>query len=725
MNQEGITKWGGYRGAVSETFRDTTLPGCLHDMPALLARGSVVGAAGRNQMVRVDLERPEGVFPLAIKSFGSQPAWKDWTDRFVGSKAARSWHTACALYRHGVGTPCPVGYVERWEGARLRESYYLSKFEPDLSDFRKELVRLFRHEPESVKLIPLLQVVADEVRAMHEAGVFHRDLGNQNIQLRRAGPAEWTTVQFVDLNRSRRCPSLSLRKRARDISRVYLPSELLRIFKQMYFRGEIPSAFERWEQRYRRMYAFHSRSRKYRHPFRGRGPHEPVDDTLAYPDEKDIWIWDEPSSQAINVIKRKQRNRIRSKRSTLRTATAALEAFPRVWRDYRTLLAGAFQQRVELENRVGLTLEPPPGKEDEECARLRELGALPVLLRLYHHKGREELVRTLAFARRLHEEGHSVAAALVQDRRAITEPASWKDFISHSLGELGAYAEWIEVGHAVNRLKWGIWDLDEYQRLMEPVSEWSSNGGPTHLMGPACIDFEFPHLLAFLRHRPGRLKWDALSHHLYVDRRGAPENKQGKFGALEKLALARAIARSSDGCDERLIVSEVNWPLLDGGTASPIGSPYLYPGQQLVSPPSVTEDAYADFMVRFLVIALCSGLTERVYWWRLVARGFGLLDRGPDGIRTRPAFRALQTFLVRCGTSTFTGRERTQDGVQWYHFEQGDGQRDVLAYHPRTAVSTTPPFAFRSRCNRDGDETDATKGTVPLNGAPTYFLDVS
>ena len=44
-------------------------------------------------------------------------------------------------------------------------------------------------------------------------------------------------------------------------------------------------------------------------------------------------------------------------------------------------------------------------------------------------------------------------------------------------------------------------------------------------------------------------------------------------------------------------------------------------------------------MIRYLLIALCSGMVERVYWRRLVARGFGLIDDVEPGTwRPRPAF---------------------------------------------------------------------------------------
>ena len=59
-------------------------------------------------------------------------------------------------------------------------------------------------------------------------------------------------------------------------------------------------------------------------------------------------------------------------------------------------------------------------------------------------------------------------------------------------------------------------------------------------------------------------------------------------------------------------------------------------------------------MIRYLAIVLCSGFVERVYWWRLVAHGFGLVDeRAKDGWRKRIAFYMLRTFLQELGQATF------------------------------------------------------------------------
>ncbi len=53
-------------------------------------------------------------------------------------------------------------------------------------------------------------------------------------------------------------------------------------------------------------------------------------------------------------------------------------------------------------------------------------------------------------------------------------------------------------------------------------------------------------------------------------------------------------------------------------------------------------------MARYLEITLTSGFVSRVYWWRLCAHGFGLVDDlDPKNPRPRPAFFKLKEMLLR------------------------------------------------------------------------------
>jgi hypothetical protein len=699
----------------------------LDCLPQHLSSGEVL-AKGRHTVRRVAGPAPDGsVADYAVKTFGHQNRLQDWSARRRGSKARRSFLNALHLYAHGVGTPAPIACLECWKDGHLAESHYISRYEAGLSSFREELIQLYRHEPDCEKLMALLETVAVAVRRLHQAGMAHRDLGNQNIALRRKGPMEWGDVQFIDLNRARLGTAGGLRARAFDLSRITLPSDYLRVFMAMYGQPHLlPEALYRHERRYRKRFALHTRTRAWRHPLRmHRLRQQAPDPASEYPDVKSIWIWDERSGQAISVVQRAERKRLYDRRNVLYIAGTVLRALPAVRRAYPAHCAAAFAQPVSLSGGTGMTVHPRPDTWAQERDLLHALlpaahrARLPLLLRFYHHETEAEWAFTMDCLNQVQADGYPVSIALVQDRRAVTDPSRWDAFVQRVLDECVDRVEWVEIGHAINRIKWGVWNLAEYARLCKPCAAYQ---GRTRWMGPAVIDFEYQYLVAALARVREVIRFDALSHHLYVDRRGAPENRQGRFATVEKCALARAIADSSPACASRLIVSEVNWPLTGTGVYSPVGSPYTVPGPR-TGDPSVDEEAYGHYMIRYLIQTLASGLVERVYWWRLVAHGFGLVDdRAADGWRPRPAFAMLQTWLALSHDSDFRCKLDTPAGIHAYEFEQRGGRRWICAYaHPDPAPFTFPDEAGQilDACGR---ELRAGHAPMHLTSAPVYRL---
>ena len=736
-------KIGPYRGEVAERFRRPDFLAGLEGLAlAVGGAGAQVVSAGRNRNVRLSLERGGAPVDLLVKAFGRESGLKNFADRKRGSKAQRSWEAAVALAGRGVGTPAPVGYLERWEGGRLVESYFLADYLADRPSFRDALIALYHDDPDCARCMALLEVVARGIRVMHDAGFQHNDLGNQNILLQRDGAGGWCDPTFIDLNRGRLHETLTLRQRARDLSRITLPSDFLRVFLEMYWvavpctrakhgAGQVPPVdLLRWEARYRRMYAVHAGTRRWRHPLREARQARRDRGVRGYPDVKDVWIWDERSAQAISVMRSRERTRHYPVVRHLRLVADTVRVLPRVMKEYPALLQGAFRSPVEFANRVGMALDPQPGRHARELALLRGLGRLPVLVRFYHHENRERREFRAKAVLGLVAEGYPVSIALVQDRRAVREPARWREFAGEVLERVGGAVEMVEVGHAINRVKWGVWDFRELRGLYEVFGELRQRFPTVAFTGPAAIDFEYPFVASALRELPKGITLAGLSHHLYVDRRGAPENRQGRFAALEKIALARALARSSPNCADRLIISEVNWPLLGTGVYSPVGSPYVSPGPRF-NDPSVSEDDYADYMIRYFCLALCSGLVERVFWWRLVARGFGLVDdTDPAAWRERPAYAMLRAFLATLGGATFesaqlpVGARNGGDtrGVYAYSFVRADGERVALVY----AHGAPVPFVFEGRFVGVEDAFGRMLGAPPesLTGRPVYLRGV-
>lgn len=708
---------GPFHAQLAPGFDPSGLAGALEILPARLRDRADHPGLSRHRLVRLSLPSPAGPVDVMVKAFAAQPAWKDRWDQRRGSKAMRAFRVAVHLHERGVGTPPPVACLERWDGARLAESYMVTRFVEPLTDLRRALIHIYREDPHCARLMALLQAVADAVRSMHEAGVLHRDLGNQNILLH--GGLEGD-VLFTDLNRARILPRLGERERARDISRLTLPSDLLRVFKEMYWSGPPPAAFERWERLRRAHYRWHDQTRALRHPFRERARRgrTPLEET--YPSVPEIWIWDDRSAQPIQVARGPERRKHMPVANVLRPAAATLRRLAPIRRAYREFLRGAFQTPQTLDQRVGVCVEPAAGAWQERLDWLRQLGACPVLVRCYRHHDEARRETTLNAIRQLRALGHDVTVALVQDRASVRDPDLWAGFGSHVLDSVAADVQAVEVGHAINRVKWGVWDLRELRGLYAPLPEWRRRHPQLQWIGPACIDFEYPAVLAALDLLPEGATFDALSHHLYVDRRGAPEARQGRFSTLEKFALGRAMARVHPRCADRFICSEVNWPVLGTGVHSPVGSPYHWPGQ-VPGPPNVTPEAYAAYMIRYLLIALCSGLAERVYWWRLAAHGFGLLSDAPPGtFERRPAFGALRTFLAVCGPARFESYQRWGRGGHSFRFAAPDGEPFLVAYTTEDREPALPAW----RCGRviDAQGVIHKQSQADLLGAAPIYL---
>jgi len=650
---------------------------------------------GRHRVDRVTLPVGEATLDTVVKTFGPQSAWRDRLAAQKGSKAQRAFQTALTLRAAGVGTPAPIAVAERWEGPRLRESRLVAAYAPDLTSFRDELHRIYSVAPRCTPLMDLLQCVADAVRTLHDASILHHDLGNQNIGLQRnpdGSPVPWS-VLFLDLNRAHAVPDPSPAQRGSDLARIDLPSDFLRVFHAMYFHGYTPPPeFTEAERKTRAAFDRHTALRPYRHPIREARIRQADTQTEKPLRGRDIWIWDDRSAQAISAYTSKDRHKLLPASNVTASLRSTVKKGLAIRREYRALSKQSFQTPVPFANTIGMTLDTEPAtwaRQLDWLAKLQGDKKIPLLLRLQHHQGFDTWQWTLDQALHLHSQGHSVALALVQDRRSLREPKGWRQMVTLAFDRAHTFVDFFEIGHATNRSKWGIWDFQEYARLLDPVRSSLIQYPNARITGPACIDFEPHALAAMLEQLPPDLKFSALSHHLYVDRRGAPENKQGPFDTVAKCALLRAFARAYGFADDRPILSEVNWPIQGTGVWSPVNSPYETKDPR-EKDPSVTEEEYAAYMARYLLLTLAAGHAERVYWWRLAARGFGLVDdTDPAAWRPRPAFTALQTLLAQLGDATFTRKPETPDGEFALEFTHPDG----TPLTARWTLSTAPEYS--------------------------------
>jgi len=175
--------------------------------------------------------------------------------------------------------------------------------------------------------------------------------------------------------------------------------------------------------------------------------------------------------------------------------------------------------------------------------------------------------------------------------------------------------------------------------------------------------------------------------------------------------LLKAIADTGRNTTGRSWVTEVNWPLWEG--------PHSPAGKTV----AVSEETQADYLVRYYLLALAGGAVERVYWWRMVARGYGLVAPEPDGtLRRRPSWQALMTFNAELEGATFTGQLPAPESTWLYRFKRGD-DTVIVAWSLEENGHAELPSPAKKTTTRDGTEMPPPEGTkITVGPSPDYYL---
>jgi hypothetical protein len=432
--------------------------------------------------------------------------------------------------------------------------------------------------------------------------------------------------------------------------------------------------------------------------------------------------WNDLADQPHNVAPRSERtlHHLRHWRTYLALAWADLVwGVPAVlrYRRYRRQMhrlpvpVSADMFAVAVSPRFGR----PSAETDALLGLLGETGVRQTLFRVPSwEKGR--LADFEAFARRLRSAGprYGLTAALLQRREDVFEGGAWARFLEEAFARLGPDVPFFEVGHAWNRTKWGVWDYTEYLKLARPavaLRDRAPVGRRVKLVGPAVIDFEFHLYPPTLR----AVDFDVVSSLLYVDRVGAPENAQAGWTAAMKVALFAAVADASSRRPVPAWITEVNWPLAGTGLYSPAAGR-----------PNVGEEAQADYLVRYYVLCLTSGLIDRVCWWQLVAPGYGLVDSRETPWRRRPSFFAFKTMVERLSGSVFVGKDDPPPGLagrpaEVYRFTR-DGRDFALAWTAGPSLSHEFGRPVAAVFSRDGVEVPLSGTRVRLDSSPRYIM---
>lgn len=272
---------------------------------------------------------------------------------------------------------------------------------------------------------------------------------------------------------------------------------------------------------------------------------------------------------------------------------------------------------------------------------LEELGIHNILIRI-----------PLWEMNRLHEyvtfirsfENKHITVALLQDREHITSTDMSRDHFIQIFEALEGICHTYIIGSTINRSKWGFFSVNEYLNFYAIAYHLKQTRFPKlKLIGSNVIDFEY-HFSAHTLFNFKKIRYDAIGSLLYVDRRGAPENFQMGFNLVEKIRLLASLAQMSPKSNGEIIITETNWPIKNTAPYAPTSETEC-----------VSEEDYANYLVRYHLLAFASQHASSVYWHQLIAPGYGLIDNREGVIRKRNAFSAYKTMVEQLREGSLVG----------------------------------------------------------------------
>jgi len=264
---------------------------------------------------------------------------------------------------------------------------------------------------------------------------------------------------------------------------------------------------------------------------------------------------------------------------------------------------------------------------------LDDLGVRHVLMRI-PLANIDQLEKYVSHLDLLKKSNREVIINLLQSRPLLDNPDDQQNALGKVLKALTGKVEYIQVGNAYNRKKWGFYHFREYNDFFQHVRTVSKQICPEiKLLGGSTIDFEPIHLIESLFHlRP--TAYDGYATQLYVDRRGAPENKQlNLYNFLSKINFISLLHKLSFKSKGDLWITEFNWPLENTLPFAPCKDGL------------VSEQDQANFLARSYLIAIASGRVRTCYWHQLIAPGYGLVNNQTEQPRKHPSYYALATII--------------------------------------------------------------------------------
>lgn len=562
-----------------------------------------------------------GEVKTVIKSFKIPNKLQGFIYRyFRRSKARRSYEYSFLLQDCSVNTPQPLGYVEVYQGFRLRQSYFIS------SHLNYDcLIRDVLDDKVDNKTVLLKEFVAF-THYLHSNKILHLDYSTGNVCIKKIDGK----YQFylVDINRMS-FGFVSMRAGIRNFSRISSSPEHIALFANEYAKIS-SSSFEICQGELLNAVAS---ARSYRD--RKRKLKQFLKPPKTIPASS--YLWSEFSDQPYKIrdVKFKRKLYFLSLYSSLKVCLTSLllPVFSFLFAFNKRTLMG---QQI---NSIGLCVNidsPIPVKtspsNEQLVAMVEELGVKDILVRIPLGDF-DNIESYFSLIGRFSEK--NVLVNILQDRQHVNDFSLAKTRMREIFLRLHKNVNNFQIGNSINRRKWGFVSQDEYFKFFKVAQDLKkSEFNSINLLGGNIIDFELPYYIRSLFHCSS-IFYNGVATQLYVDRRGAPENKQFGFDTISKINFYSLIMRLSPKSNNNLYITEVNWPIEEMDVWAPAQ------GECMVS-----EPLQAAYLVRYYLMMLATGRITKCYWHQLVAPGYGLVNNLGGELLKRDAYYCYK-FLIK------------------------------------------------------------------------------
>ena len=365
--------------------------------------------------------------------------------------------------------------------------------------------------------------------------------------------------------------------------------------------------------------------------------------------------WDQFSDQPLHMRDKKKKFHIRKKYidDLIISFFTILLFYPLAFLRYLFPFKKIKNQRIDDIFGMGVNFDKEPLKTLE---LVDELGVKKLLIRIRLAQidklnDIEDFVKSF--------KNKEIIFVIIQNRENIENDILLEENIKKIFFTFGKYGKKFVIGNAVNRIKWGFVLPKEYLLFYKKVQKIrDSYFTDIKLFGPSVIDFEF-HTLIRLMFNCFKIRYDGISSLLYVDRRGAPENKQGIFNLRDKIFLLRSITNLSPLAKQKdIYITETNWPISNTGKYAPTSNAER-----------VNEELYASYLIRYYLLGISTTQIKTIFWHQLIAVGYGLVDN-KEALRKREAFFAYKFMLFILKNSFFI-KFYQRNGIYFCIFKKG------------------------------------------------------